>query len=512
MAFSKIIFNGTTLMDVTQDTVEADNLLAGETATGADGEQVTGAYVPSGGGVQEVESGVLFIDYDGELLDAWEAADVAGKTALPSNPSHTGLTSQGWNWTLADIKSYIASYPEAILTVGHTYTTTSGSTEIDVTLGTDTLHPYLGVAPNGTVVVDWGDGSATSTLTGSSLTTLVWANHTYSATGNYTIKLTISSGKLGFVGASGATYGSILQFKNAVTQSLLYSSTITAIRLAGNIEVGDRAFSGLINAKYISIPTGITSVGANAFNNGYHRKASILPSGVTTIGNNAYNTCGSMRYMSIPNSVTSIGSAVWGTCEALYAMAFPTGVTTLQTNVCYACAGLYGVTIPSGVTSIGSTAFQYCHTLRKVNIPNTVTSIASSAFYSCYVLPKFSFSTGMTSTMQGSLFYNGYGLVDVTIPEGITSVGASAFYNCVSLPYVTIPSTVTTIGSQAFYNCRALMKIRFERATPPTVSASSAWTSVNNFCVISVPVGSLSAYTSASNYPSSSSFTYIEEA
>ena len=46
MAISKIILNGVTQMDVTQDTVASSNLLTGYTATGADGEQVAGAYVP----------------------------------------------------------------------------------------------------------------------------------------------------------------------------------------------------------------------------------------------------------------------------------------------------------------------------------------------------------------------------------------------------------------------------------------------------------------------------------
>lgn len=47
MAISKIILNGVTQMDVTQDTVASNNLLSGETATGADGEQVVGA-IPDG--------------------------------------------------------------------------------------------------------------------------------------------------------------------------------------------------------------------------------------------------------------------------------------------------------------------------------------------------------------------------------------------------------------------------------------------------------------------------------
>lgn len=42
MAFSKVTLNGSTIMDVTQDTVDEENLLAGETATKANGVRTTG--------------------------------------------------------------------------------------------------------------------------------------------------------------------------------------------------------------------------------------------------------------------------------------------------------------------------------------------------------------------------------------------------------------------------------------------------------------------------------------
>ena len=42
MAYSKIILNGETLMDVTSDTVAAGSLLSGKTATKNDGTKVTG--------------------------------------------------------------------------------------------------------------------------------------------------------------------------------------------------------------------------------------------------------------------------------------------------------------------------------------------------------------------------------------------------------------------------------------------------------------------------------------
>lgn len=54
MAISKIILNGVTQMDVTQDTVAANNLLLNETATGADGAPVVGAYVPASPTLQTV--------------------------------------------------------------------------------------------------------------------------------------------------------------------------------------------------------------------------------------------------------------------------------------------------------------------------------------------------------------------------------------------------------------------------------------------------------------------------
>lgn len=49
MAISKVILNGTTLMDVTTDTVTADKLLSSYTATKNDGTKITGSY--SGGSI-----------------------------------------------------------------------------------------------------------------------------------------------------------------------------------------------------------------------------------------------------------------------------------------------------------------------------------------------------------------------------------------------------------------------------------------------------------------------------
>ena len=62
MAFSKIIFNGTTLMDVTQDTVEASVLLKDETATDASGTHIVGTYEGSAGTYQSKSANCFYAD------------------------------------------------------------------------------------------------------------------------------------------------------------------------------------------------------------------------------------------------------------------------------------------------------------------------------------------------------------------------------------------------------------------------------------------------------------------
>ena len=136
-------------------------------------------------------------------------------------------------------------------------------------------------------------------------------------------------------------------------------------------------------------------------------------------------------------------------------------------------------------TSIGINAFYYCYSLASITIPSGVTSISGSAFASCF------------------------SLASITIPSGVTSISDNAFNNCYSLASITIPSGVTSIKNSAFQNCYGLGYIKFERTTPPTVSNSNAWNNIPTDCKIYVPRASLNTYKSATNYPSSSTYTYV---
>ena len=164
--------------------------------------------IPTGGTAPVEPKDVNFYDYDGTITNSYTAQEFAALSAMPANPSHTGLTAQGWNWTLSDAKTYVTSYGK--LNIGQMYTTVDGKTRIYIRLEGGRLSPTLGLCPNGSVDVDWGDGSAHSTVTGTSVLTLVNTQHIYAAAGDYVIALTVT-GSCGIIGSS--SYGSQLIWK-----------------------------------------------------------------------------------------------------------------------------------------------------------------------------------------------------------------------------------------------------------------------------------------------------------
>ena len=60
--------------------------------------------------VPSADDDVLFYDYDGTLVKSYSKDDFLALTAFPENPSHEGLTAQGWNWSFEGAKSYVTKY------------------------------------------------------------------------------------------------------------------------------------------------------------------------------------------------------------------------------------------------------------------------------------------------------------------------------------------------------------------------------------------------------------------
>ena len=427
----------------------------------ADGYSSVTVNVSGGGGHFADDPKLIFIDYDGTVLSSYTGAEAQALTALPANPSHSGLVAQGWNWTLQQIKAQLTAYPNQAVYVGQMYITQSGDTEIDVHFEDATrLSPIMSIAVNGTITIDWGDNTTADTVTGTSLTTRKNPQHTYAAPGDYTIIVHVVSGSFQFYTSSSYL---ILRKNSTGNQNRVYANALRAVRFGNGI-------ASLYQYTFY-ICSSLTTV--------------TIPNSVTSIGGNVFNGCYSLASVTIPNSVTSIGSSAFYICSSLTSVTIPSSVTSIDSSAFSSCYSLASVTIPSGVTSIGSSAFNCCYSLASVTIPSDVTSIDSSAFSSCY------------------------SLASVTIPSDVTSIGNGAFNCCYSLASVTIPSDVTSIGNSAFGSCYGVAEYHFLPTTVPT-GGTTMFSSIVSDCVIYVPKGKLSDYQGATNWSTYASYMQEE--
>ena len=338
-----------------------------------------------GGGTTAAEKQVNFIDYDGTIRYSYTAAEANALTALPANPSHSGLTAQGWNWTLAQIKAQLSAVPDAKVWVGQMYKNQTRDTEIDVTfMDSSLLSPYLYIAVDGTVTVDWGDNTSASTVDGTSLNTRKPIQHTYASTGSYTITVHLVTGDYTFYGSSNSPL--LSKVTTASNSNRSYSNCVRAIRLGGIdiISIKNYAFQVCYRLASIAIPKTITSIGTALFSANYSLKSVTIPNSttsITRIGSSTFANCYSLTSVSMPNSITSIESSAFTSCPCLTSITLHSGITTIASSAFASCSGLTSVTIPSSVTSIGNSAFSSCYGVSEYHIkPTVVPTLGTTVF------------------------------------------------------------------------------------------------------------------------------------
>ena len=300
------------------------------------------ATIPSGGG--STSNAVNFYDYDGSIVQSYSAADFANLSELPANPTHEGLTAQGWNWSLADAKSYVADYGS--LNIGQMYVTSDDKTRLYVNFldeyKSPTLHLYL--EANSEVDVDWGDGSSHSTLTSTSAG-IQTETHSYLSSGDYIIVLTVISGGIEIRGDNN---GFIL-LNGTTSTPKNYKDCLFKIEVGNNVSnIGYYAFRECDSLKTITLSNSIRTIADTGFQ-GCKVTSITIPNSVTSISANAFNSCSSLTSITIPSSVISIGEYAFSSCSSLSS-----------------------ITIPYGVTSIGSNAFYGCYSLLNIHVANTL--------------------------------------------------------------------------------------------------------------------------------------------
>nr|DAO56663.1 MAG TPA: leucine-rich repeat protein [Caudoviricetes sp.] len=408
------------------------------------------AIETGGGGTPIDESDITFYDYDGTIVAAWTLAELATKTELPAYPSHENLTCQGWNWTLADLKS-----TNRKMNVGAMYITDDGKTRIYIHLEKGRTSPMLGVCPNGTVTVDWGDGTTPDTLTGTSLTAVKWTpNHAYATPGDYVIKLTVD----GTMGFGGHYLGGYL---------------LHAIQDNSNKNI-----AYLNNVKKVELGSGITS----------------------EIGNKAFYDCYSLKAISIPNYITKIANHMFYYCYSLTFLTIPSGVKEIWQQPFFKCQSLNTVAIPKGISWFSDGTFMGCSSLKSVTIDGTFTSLLANMFNGCFTLTSFIIPTTITKLDSG-VFANCSSLLSITLPNKITKIDGYTFEYCYSLLSLAIPNGITSIKAYTFIDCYSMQFYDFSNHTSvPTLENINAFSNIPTDCQIRVPSSLVDTWKAATNW------------
>lgn len=361
-----------------------------------------------------------------------------------------------------------------------------------------------------------------------------------------------------------------IDFANAFANPLYYAdhfyvnnNEVVGLTVNSNIsEIKDYAFVGYIGLHSVSIGNPVTSIGNQAFMDCTGLTSVTIGNSVNTIGNDAFKDCTNLTSVTLNNSeiaaaiytasnnlknifgeqvhsytfgsyVSSIGQYACYGCTGLTSLTIPYSVSFIRTNAFYGCTGLTSVTFQGTPLLFESQAFGDCSGLTRVNInnladwcgtifediksnplssahhlylnnsevinlniPNNVTSVGQYAFYGCSSLQSVDFPDNVTS-IGSQAFKNCTHLSALNIPSTMASIGEYAFENCSGMTTLTLPSNMSSISHGVFYNCIGLTEIHAGATVPPIIAGSTTFGNVPTAIPVYVPLGSAPSYQAA---------------
>lgn len=410
--------------------------------------------------------GVNYYDYNGDLLYVYTPQEFLALSAHPSQPAHTGLVADGWNWSLSDAQTFIRNTCDC-LNIGGLYNTSDGRTEIYLTLDRENEYYNRGVyfrakrtSTSYSLTFDWGDGTSLVRNSGINASFTNLSNwKTYESAGSKCIK--ISASNVVYAIGNNSSYTGI--FGYAYTQNRWVIATLDKVHLGDNTQITGSNFSrwgsfvkevSISNEDYTNLDKGINEYAfyCNTFLTGI-----VLPEGITTFGNHVFSSDFSLKCICLPKTAGT-------TCG----------------NYCFnSVTNIDSLIIAATCTSLGTYTFNGCRNLRRVFVNGTITSIPNYTFNACTALEE------------------------VTIPNTVATLGTSAYYECLSLKHLEFSNAITSIGQNCFNSCYSLKTIVFHSTTPP-IARATPFGNCTSLEKIYVPYSAdhsiLNAYKTATNW------------
>ena len=256
---------------------------------------------------------------------------------------------------------------------------------------------------------------------------------------------------LGSAKQSDNTISSVLRLPN------LASIALDAVRYTKFTEIADlgsittvMGFSEMTNLTSVVLPQTCTTIGYAAFVNDT-ALTNIDTSNITIIDEYALKNCHGLTAIDLAN-VTSIDTAAFSGCENLtrfYGVGSTQGYLDL-TNV-----------------SLGDGAFEDCKGLTSVKLPNDITVMRA--------------------------WFAGSGIVDMVIPDSVTTIKAGAFQRCTAMRTCVIGTGIQNMEGAIWHSSQSggrVLEITIKATTPPRIVKTGTWTFnyMGNF-VVYVPSG-----------------------
>lgn len=312
--------------------------------------------------------------------------------------------------------------------------------------------------PQGTTMLNWGDGSSTVSFTNSGSSDVLFntgIEHEY-ADGDYRIDIT-GPEPIKYYSFSGFTSGN--RTMSYGTDPLIQFET-DALAVEGNGGMGFAPIGATRNCRWMMF-TEATTINSVA------------------IGH-AYGLIG-----------------LWAPkCKSFFRMEF-------------VVPNMKDLNLPSVETFFngsganpGSWFNDKCPSLEKFVVPEGVTTLPQSFMAKAYCLRSISLPTTLSGTLNGVCQYC-YCLEALHIPEGVDVLTGQVGRECYNLKSVTVPSTVTQIDSWCFYECQGIDQVVCRAQTPPVLGNNQIFISAKNNNAsfgIWVPQGTISAYEAATNW------------